>query len=281
VPFLFEVRDLWPAFAVQVGVLKQPLLIKASEWLERFLYRQADQVIVNSPGYIQHVSERGARKVALLPNGSDPRMFDLKADGENFRRTYHLGQGFLALYAGAHGMSNDLQVVLQAAHRLRGQDNIRFVFLGDGKEKNSLVAEAAEMKLPNVVFLAPVPKDEMPAALAASDACIAILKPIPLYRTVYPNKVFDYMAAGKPVVLAIEGVIQEVVDQANAGIPVPPGDPKALAEAVLRLAQNPTEGRLMGCRGRQYIEQHFDRAVLAKQLASLFEDLVNRESSKS
>jgi glycosyltransferase involved in cell wall biosynthesis len=276
VPFLFEVRDLWPAFAAQVGVLKQPLLIKASEWLERFLYRQADQVIVNSPGFIQHVSQRGARKVALLPNGSDPRMFDLQADGENFRRTYKLGQGFLALYAGAHGMSNDLQVVLQAADRLRGQNNIRFVFLGDGKEKNSLMAKAVEMGLPNVVFLAPVPKDEMPAALAASDACIAILKPIPLYSTVYPNKVFDYMAAGKPVVLAIAGVIQEVVDQAHAGIPVPPGDPKALAEAILRLAQNPTEARLMGCRGRQYIEQYFDRAVLANQLACLFQDLVNR-----
>jgi glycosyltransferase involved in cell wall biosynthesis len=276
VPFLFEVRDLWPAFAVQVGVLKQPLLIKASEWLERFLYRQADQVIVNSPGFIQHVSERGARKVALLPNGSDPRMFDLQADGEDFRLTNKLGQGFLVLYAGAHGMSNDLQVVLQAADRLRGQDNIRFVFLGDGKEKNSLVAEAAKMELPNVVFLPPVPKDEMPAALAASDACIAILKPIPLYNTVYPNKVFDYMAAGKPVILAIEGVIREVVDQAHAGIPVPPGDSKALAEAILRLAQNPTETRLMGSRGRQYIEQHFDRAVLADQLARIFQDLVNR-----
>ncbi len=119
VPFLFEVRDLWPAFAVQVGVLKQPILIKASEGLERFLYCHADQVIVNSPGYIQHVTQRGAGKVELLPNGSDPRMFDLNADGQAFRRTYNLGEGFIALYAGAHGMSNDLGIVLQAANLLR------------------------------------------------------------------------------------------------------------------------------------------------------------------
>lgn len=274
VPFLFEVRDLWPAFAVQVGVLKQPLLIKASEWLERFLYRHADLVMVNSPGFIQHVSQRGARKVELLPNGSDPRMFDLQADGQTFRQTYKLGKGFIALYAGAHGLSNDLGIVLQAAALFRERGDILFVFLGDGKEKASLMTKASKMGLSNVCFLTALPKDEMPAALAASDACIAILKPIPLYSTVYPNKVFDYMAAGKPVVLAIAGVIKEVIEQAQAGLPVPPGDPESLAAAVLHLADNPAEARLMGRRGREYVEQHFDRAALAAQLARLFQNLV-------
>jgi glycosyltransferase involved in cell wall biosynthesis len=274
VPFLFEVRDLWPAFAVQVGVLKQPLLIKASEWLERFLYRRADRVMVNSPGFIQHVSQRGARKVELLPNGSDPRMFDLAADGQSFRRAYKLGEGFIALYAGAHGLSNDLEIVLQAASLLRERGDISFVFLGDGKEKTSLMSMAAEMDLVNVCFLAPVPKDEMPLALAAANACIAILKPIPLYSTVYPNKVFDYMAAAKPVVLAIGGVIRDVVEQAQAGIFVSPGDPEALAAAVQKLADDQAQARLMGLRGRQYVEQHFDRAVLASQLASLFQNIL-------
>jgi glycosyltransferase involved in cell wall biosynthesis len=273
-PFLFEVRDLWPAFPIQVGVLKQPLLIKASEWLERFLYHHADQVIVNSPGFIEHVSQRGARKVALLPNGSDPRMFDLQSDGKAFRQANKLGDGFIVLYAGAHGMSNDLEIVLQAAGLLQERSTIRFVFLGDGKEKRSLMVKAAEMGLANVCFLPPVSKDEMPGALAAADACIAILKPIPLYNTVYPNKVFDYMAAGKPVVLAIGGVIREVVEQAQAGIPVAPGDPQALAAAVRQLADDPAGGRLMGRRGRAFVEQRFDRAVLASQLAKLFQDLV-------
>ncbi len=131
------------------------------------------------------------------------------------------------------------------------------------------MAKAAEMNLPNVCFLAPVPKDEMAAALAAADACIAILKPIPLYSTVYPNKVFDYMAAAKPVILVIAGVIREVVEQAQAGIPVPPGDPASLAAAVLQLAEDPAEAGLMGRRGRQYVEQHFDRSILAQQLARL------------
>lgn len=276
VPFLFEVRDLWPAFAVQVGVLKMPLLISASEWLERFLYRRADQVIVNSPGFIDHVSQRGARDVQLVSNGSDPRMFLAGEDGLAFRRLHKLGDGFIVLYAGAHGMSNDLEIVLQAASHLRSRGDISFVFLGDGKEKSALMAKAVEMALPNVCFLAPIPKDEMPAALAAGNAGLAILKPISLYRTVYPNKVFDYMAAAKPVILAIDGVIRDVVEEANAGIAVPPGDPDALAEAVLQLADHPDLARQMGLRGREYIIQHFDRAVLARQLSGIFQKMVNR-----
>lgn len=276
VPFLFEVRDLWPAFAVQVGVLKNPLLIRASEGLERFLYCRADQVIVNSPGFIDHVSQRGARNVKLVPNGSDPRMFSACEDGLSFRRLHKLGDGFIVLYAGAHGMSNDLEVVLQAADRLRFRGDISFVFVGDGKEKGALMAKAAELKLPNLCFLAPIPKDEMPAALAAGDAGLAILKPIPLYRTVYPNKVFDYMAAARPVILAIDGVIREVVEGANAGIAVPPGDPAALAKAVLQMADHQDQARQMGLRGREYIIQHFDRAVLARQLAGIFQGMINR-----
>jgi glycosyltransferase involved in cell wall biosynthesis len=276
VPFLFEVRDLWPAFAVQVGVLKQPALIKSSEWLECFLYRHADQVVVNSPGFIEHVSQRGARNVEVLPNGSDTRMFDLQADGHTFRQINKLGEGFIVMYAGAHGLSNDLGIMVQAAARLVDRHDIHFVFVGDGKEKASLVSLAAHMSLSNVCFLPPMPKAEMPAALAASDACIAILKPIPLYSTVYPNKVFDYMAAGKPVILAIAGVIRDVIEQAQAGLPVTPGDAEALAAAVLQLADNPLEAREMGRRGRAYVEQHFDRAILAAQLAGLFQKMVER-----
>ncbi len=273
-PFLFEVRDLWPAFAVEVGVLRQPSLIRLSEWLERFLYRHADRVMVNSPGFISHVRARGASRVELIPNGADPRMFDPSADGRAFRQTYGLGGGFIALYAGAHGMSNDLEVLLEAANRLRRRTDISIVLLGDGKEKNVLMRRAEALNLENVCFLTPVPKAEMPQALAAADACIAILKPIRLYATVYPNKVFDYMAAGKPVILAIDGVIRQVIEEAGAGVFTPPGDPAALAEVIQALADHPERGRDMGSAGRRYVEAHFDRAVLAEKLASLMEEML-------
>lgn len=276
VPFLFEIRDLWPAFAVAVGVLRNPLLIRASTWLERFLYRQARAVMVNSPGFIEHVRQGGARRIELIPNGADTQMFNPLRDGVEFRCTHGLEGKFVALYAGAHGLSNDLGVVLQAASLLMERAEIAIVLLGDGKDKPLLQARAAQMGLTNLHFLPPLPKTMMPSALAAADACIAILKPIDMYRTVYPNKVFDYMAAGRPVILAIGGVIQQVIEQAEGGIPVSPGNPAALAAAIRRLADDPALGRRMGQNARQYMETHFDRARLAEQLAGLMQDLVNQ-----
>jgi glycosyltransferase involved in cell wall biosynthesis len=276
ISFVFEVRDLWPAFAVAVGILQNSLLIKASEWLEGFLYRHADQVIVNSPGFISHVQAKGAEHVELIPNGAEVSMFDPQARGENFRQKQGFDDKYVALYAGAHGMSNDLGVVLEAAELLKDRDDILLVLLGDGKEKPNLLERAQELALNNLQFLPPVPKVAMPEVLAAADACIAILKPITMYSTVYPNKVFDYMAAGRPIVLAIEGVIREILEEARAGITIPPGDPKALADAISSLVDNPQEAIAMGRRGYAYVKAHFDRPVQAKKLGALFEKVVNR-----
>jgi glycosyltransferase involved in cell wall biosynthesis len=270
--FLFEVRDLWPQFAIAVGVLRNPVLIRASEWLERFLYSHSDRLLVNSPGFVEHVRARGARNVELVPNGADPSMFDPSNDGQAFRRRYTLGQKFVALYAGAHGMSNDLDVVLDAAGLLTDR-NIQIVFLGDGKEKPALQARAQALGLSNVTFVASIPKGEMPDALGAADACIAILKPLDEYKTTYPNKVFDYMAAGRPIVLAIDGVIRQVVEAAGCGIFVRPGNAEALAEAICSLAERPDESRRMGLRGRAYLEENFSRENVADRLVRVFEEM--------
>ena len=267
--FLFEVRDLWPAFAVEVGVLRSPLLIRAAEWFERFLYRRADQIMINSPGFEEHLRGKGVRKLALIPNGTDIRMFDPDASGESFRREHGLQGKFIALYAGAHGLSNDLGVLLQAAAELRDRPEIAIVLLGDGKEKPNLLAQAEQMQLTNVHFIASIPKTAMPEALAAADACIAILKPLELYKTVYPNKVFDYLAAARPVVLAIDGVIRQVVEEAQSGVFAQPGDPSAIAQAIRTLAEQPAAAREMGQRGREYIAAHFDRLALAAKLETL------------
>jgi glycosyltransferase involved in cell wall biosynthesis len=275
--FLFEVRDLWPQFAIAVGVLKSPTLIALSEWLERFLYRHADRVMVNSPGFLNHVSARGAKRVDLIPNGADPSMFNPAASGESFRKGNQLEDKFVALYAGAHGMSNDLTVVLESASLLANEKNIHIVFLGDGKEKPALLAQAKEMKLSNVSFLPSVPKAEMASALAGADACIAILKPLEEYKTTYPNKVFDYMAAGRPVALAIDGVIREVVEAADCGIFAAPGDASQLADAIRKLAADPKRSQIMGLRGRKYLEQNFSRAVIGEKLVKLLEEIVHED----
>ena len=273
-PFLFEVRDLWPAFAVAVGVLKNPLLINLSERLESFLYHRADLVVVNSPGFIQHIKNRGASRVELVPNGTDTTMFTPNIDGRYFRRLHGLDEKFVVLYAGAHGLSNDLGVVLKAAKKLLQRKDIIFILLGDGKDKPALQAQAASDGLDNIIFLPPIPKVEMPSALAAADACIAILKPVEMYKTTYPNKVFDYMAAGKPVILAIDEVIRQVVEDANAGIPVHPGDPDELSQAVLRLADDPELAQRMGRQARIYVENHFDRTILASKMMEIMLSMV-------
>lgn len=272
-PFLFEVRDLWPYFAIAVGVLRNRLLIRLSEWLERFLYRRADRLLVNSPGFLEHVRQRGARRIELIPNGADPAMFDPSADGADFRRLHQLEGKFIALYAGAHGLSNDLGVVLAAADLLRSRPDIVFVLVGDGKEKTNLMAEAEARNLTNLVFIPPVNKENMPAVLAAADAGIAILKPLDAYKTTYPNKVFDYMAAGRAVLCVIDGVIRQVVEEADCGVFVPPGNGAALADAVRRLADNPDRARRMGQNGRACIEQRFARTQLAEQFRRLVEEM--------
>lgn len=272
-PFLFEVRDLWPAFAIAVGVLRNPLLVRASLWLEGFLYRRADRVMVNSPGFIQHVTQRGARWVELIPNGADPGMFDPVGHADEFRSANSLDGQFVVLYAGAHGLSNDLGVVLRAADQLRDNEIIHFVLVGDGKEKATLQAQAAQLGLTNLTFMPPVAKNGMREVMAAADACLAILLPLELYKTTYPNKVFDYMAAGRPVVLDIDGVIREVVEAAEAGLSVPPGDPGALANAVRCLASDPQSARRMGASGRAYIEKNFNREQSSEKLTLLLEEM--------
>jgi glycosyltransferase involved in cell wall biosynthesis len=276
VPFLFEVRDLWPAFAVEVGVLRSRVLISASEWLERFLYKRANCLVLNSPGFEQHVKARGGREIRVVPNGADAAMFDPEADGTAFRKQFALEGKYIVLYAGAHGLSNDLGVVLGAAEELLNEENIAIVLLGDGKDKPMLQERAARMELDNVHFVPPMPKAQMAEALAAADACLAILKPLKLYATVYPNKVFDYMAAGRPVILAIDGVIRKVIEEAGAGVFVPPGDPEALAKTIQQFAADPANGKRMGQAGRKYLEQHFDRPILARQMHAVIEETAGK-----
>jgi len=261
-PFLLEIRDLWPEFAIGLGVLKNGVLISLSRWLERFLYSRATHLVVNSPAYRDYLTAGGVTpgKITLIPNGVDPRMFNPSLTGESVRKELGLEHQFVVTYAGALGLANDLTTVLDSAHLLRDEPNLYFLLVGDGKERAKLEAEVRERRLLNVIFTGARPKREMPTFLAASDACIAILKDIPEFRTTYPNKVLDYMAAGRPTILAIDGVIRKVIEAANGGIFVHPGDSKALAEAVLAL---------MGTAARDHVVKHFDRTVHAKAFVKL------------
>ncbi|HVU11205.1 MAG TPA: glycosyltransferase family 4 protein [Phototrophicaceae bacterium] len=260
-PFLLEVRDLWPIFAIDMGVLKNPILIKLSYLLENFLYRRATKILVNSPAYYDYMLNKGVSpdKIKFIAYGTDIEMFNPQIDGQQMRRALQFGDQFIVTYAGAMGLANNLDVVLQAAEYLRDEPSIRIVFFGDGKERSRLEQTAKERGLTNVTFAGSRPKEQMPQILAASDACLAILKDIPMFRTTYPNKVFDYMAMARPTVLAIDGVIRQVIEEANGGIYVPPSSDVELAAAIRNLYDDRALCKQLGDNARAYVVSHFDR----------------------
>ena len=274
-PFLLEVRDLWPEFAIDMGILKNPALTWLSRKLENFLYSRATHLLVNSPAYRDYLLKKGipAERISFISNGVDPDMFDPSATGKNIRDEWKLDGQFVVTYAGALGIANDIPTVLRAAERLRDEPRIRFLLVGDGKERKNLEEQTRKMSLPNVTFAGSRPKNEMNDILAASDACLAILQNIPMFRTTYPNKVFDYMAAARPTVLAIDGVIRDVVERANGGIFVQPGDDAALAAAVKTLSNDRSRAREMGAAARDFVTKNFNRHDQAAQFVALAEKL--------
>jgi glycosyltransferase involved in cell wall biosynthesis len=270
-----EERDLWPEFAIGMGVLKEGRVTDAALAFKRWIYRRARRVVINSPGFLPYLRAYGVpeEKIAVVPNGVDPRPFDPAASGAEHRRSWRAGERFVVLYAGALGPANALEVVLDAASELAGSRAL-FVLLGDGKARGDLERRAAELRLDNVLFAPAQPKERVPEIVAAADACLACLRDIELFRTTYPNKVFDYMAGGRPVLLQIDGVIRDVVEGAGAGIFVPPGDARALAAAVRRLMERPDEARAMGLAGREVVCARFDRRLQGEQIEALFAGLL-------
>jgi glycosyltransferase involved in cell wall biosynthesis len=274
-PFLLEIRDLWPEFAIDMGVLRNPVLIWIARRLEMFLYRRAAHLLVNSPAYRDYLISKGMprSKVSLIANGVDPGMFNPAADGQSIRNEFGLDGKFVVVYAGALGQANDIGTILDAASLLRDQKDIHFLLAGDGKERPKLQAKASQDGLDNVTFTGALPKSRMPEVLAAANVCVATLQNIPMFTTTYPNKVFDYMAAGRPTVLAIDGVIRQVVEAAGGGIFTPPGDPQALGAAIDKLHADPQAARMMSMNARDYVVRHFHRHWQADCFAELISRL--------
>jgi len=276
-PFLLEIRDLWPDFAIDMGIVKSRFLIMIARQVESFIYWRADHILVNSPAYIDYMLGRGIsrEKVSLIPNGVDPAMFNTKSDGRSFRREFDLENCFVATYAGAVGQANDISTIVNAAERLAVSDpEIRFLIVGGGKAQEEIKKLIADKNLSNVLMVGTRPKSEMSRILAASDVCVATLLNIPMFKLVYPNKVFDYMAAGKPIVLGIDGVIRDVVEKSKCGLFFDPGDDGKLAESIKWMKEDLDEAKRMGTRGRAYVAEHFNRDVHSREFLALTQSLV-------
>ena len=277
-PFLLEVRDLWPEFAISMGVIKNPIVVTLAHSLEKFLYARATHILVNSPAYKEYILGKGVpeSKITFIPYGTDINMFNPNVDGLSIREKLGLKDKFLVLYAGAMGQAHDLYTVLRAAKRLNNESHIRFVFFGDGKERVKLEREAQRLELKKVLFAGVCPKKEMPSVIAAADVCLAILQNIPMFRTTYPNKVFDYMAAGRPTVLVIDGVIRDVIEASNGGVFVEPGNDEMLAKTILELSKDAQRVKQMGENARAYLVKNLDRREKMDETLQLLTRLVDR-----
>ncbi|MBI5945848.1 MAG: glycosyltransferase family 4 protein [Chloroflexi bacterium] len=278
-PFLLEVRDLWPEFGVSMGVLKNPIVIALARWLENFLYARATHILVNSPAYKEYMLGKGVpeNKVTYIPYGTDVDMFNPDVDGSSIRAKLELENKFVVLYAGALGQANDIDTILRAAERLKPHDKICFVLFGDGKERTRLESESRRKNLSNVIFAGVCPKKEMPLVIASSDVCLAILQDIPMFRTTYPNKVFDYMAAARATVLVIDGVVRDVIESSDGGVFIQPGDDEQLAETIRDLANAPQRVKQMGLNARAYLVKHLDRRDKLDETLTLLKSLTTKE----
>jgi len=267
--FVLEVRDLWPRILLDSGMFTESSLIyRALRWLELFLYRQADAIVVLAKGSGWELECDGVDpgKIHFLPNGAEPADFIVETDRRVLRDRHGL-DGTVVVYAGAHGPANGLDLVLDAAEELTDTD-VRFVLVGDGVAKADLVADARRRGLTNVQFRDPIAKSEIPSLFAAADIGLHCLADVPLFRHgVSPNKLYDYMAAGLPVVTNTPGEVAAMVDDAGAGEAV---DPEGIAMAVRRLLSLDAEVLAkLGANGRSWMADNRSRTALATELEHL------------
>jgi glycosyltransferase involved in cell wall biosynthesis len=282
VPFVFEVRDLWPEALVNVGALNNPLAIWWLRRMARRIYHAADHIVALSPGMKEGVVQAGVAgtKVTVIPNASDLDLFRPDLDGRAARERLALGRRFAAIYFGAMGTANGLEYVIEAAKILaeRGRDDIVLVLHGDGGKRKELENLVRRYGLTNVVFSPLVPdKGEVARLVAACDVCLTIYRAA-RERSWSPNKMFDALAAGKPVLINVAGWLKEMVEGHDCGCYVDPGRPAALAEALEALSRQPELCRQMGANARALAQQEFDRSLLAKRLEDVLIRVVNRRA---
>jgi lipopolysaccharide/colanic/teichoic acid biosynthesis glycosyltransferase len=280
-PLIFEVRDLWPESAVTTGVLSQnSLLTRVLYAVERWIVSAADCVNVLTPAFREDILRRGLaapEKISFVPNGADLDLFAPDQRETDVREKFGWGDRFVVLYSGAHGKANALHQLVDAASCLQDRPDILIASVGDGPERARLEQDAARRELSNIRFYGAVPKDRMPEIINACDVGAAVLQNNPTFRSVYPNKVFDYMACGKPTLLAIDGVARNLVcDEARAGIYTSPEDGKGLADAIRTLADDPVGRAEMGRRGREWVVANASRRCLAMKYLDLMTSLVSR-----
>lgn len=273
-PWVFELRDLWPDSIVAVGAMQETLLIRALRKLEYFLYRKATRIVSVTQSFREILSRNGIvlGKIEVVPNGADLKAYRPGERSEMLAQKVGCKGKFVAAYVGTIGLAHGLGTLLDAAEQLRGREDIAFVLVGTGAEEKALAAEAGRRSLENVHFAGSVSKAEVREYWRLCDVALVLLRDSPLFRHVLPSKIFEAMSTERPIILGVKGESEAVLKEAKAGIPIPPEDSKALAEAILQLADNRERRIAMGKAGRAFVISRFNRDVLATKMLDVLQE---------
>ncbi len=284
VPFVFEVRDLWPESAVDTGVLKNKIVINLAYWFEKLMYKKAKLVNVLTPAFRDKLIEKGVpkEKIIFIPNAADfaisDKLLNSSFDRKAFRKEHGLEDKTVITYVGAHGVANHLIQVVETAEILkkRSVDHVQFMLIGGGMQKDMLIEEAEKRSLQNVKFVDPVPKVEVFKYILASDFGASVLKKVDTFKTIYSNKTFDYMACKRPVMMVIDGVSRKLVEDADCGVYIEPENPVDFADKIeFYLKKDNKELTTQGDAGYRYAKSHFDRDVLANKYLEHLSSVIN------
>ncbi len=279
VPFVFEVRDLWPESLTAVGVGDDTsILHRLLARIARFLYANADRIVVVTSAFREYLIQHWRippEKLAVVENGVETELFAPRQDDRDRRMELELENKFVVCYIGTMGMAHGLDTLIKTAQDLQtSAPDVFFLLVGEGADKERVAGEARSRGLKNVRFIAQQPRINIPAYIGASDACVVLLKKNDIFKTVIPTKMLEFMSCARPVILAVDGQARKILQQAHSGIAIPPEDATALANAITLLSENLTLCHQLGQNGRRYILQKFSRGETAAQYITVLEELL-------
>ena len=280
-PWVLEIRDIWPESIAAVGAMKRGVGLRAIEAIEAWAYRRADQVVVVSPAFVPHVTERGPlrRPAAIIENGVDLGVFPGAKAAEGTPVPTGLEGRVVFGYIGTHGMAHALETVLRAAALTADDDRIGWLLVGSGAERERLVALKGALGLHNLVMLDHQPRSAMPRVWSSIDVSLVVLRRSDVFLRVIPSKMFEAMAMSRPIILCVDGEARRIVEFGECGVFIPPEDPGALATAARTMVEDPTLRARLGAAGARFVRANYDRTVLADRYMAVINGVVSASAS--
>jgi glycosyltransferase involved in cell wall biosynthesis len=269
IPFIFEVRDIWPESAVALGELSNSTAIKWATSLEEACYAHARKIVVVTQGIRSRLVQRGIQpeKLVLIPNGANTELFQFNPESrDRIRDQLNLKSKFIAVYAGIHGIAQGLETVVETARLLKDHPDVHFLCIGEGPKKNDLAVLIQQLGLSNLTLLPEQPRFVIPEYLSAADVALVPLRRLEIFNSALPSKIFDAWACQLPVLLSVSGEARELLERCDGGLFIPPEDTGALRDGILACQKDPQIRKRWGKNGRSFTEQYYSRRARAERL---------------